>query len=308
MNIIWYTDYKCNQKGKGSIMSGFVSFLEEKFVPIAAKIGGQKHLLAIRDAFAGLMPLVLVGSMAVLLNNVFFVPWSLLAGFIGGDHAFIIWANANLAPLFSIMDSGTLSILALGLVFSVGYSRAMYEKQDALSTSLINVAAFILLGALSRNNPDVASWVGNYLAAQGIFVALIVGLVTPEIYFWVVRKNWVIKMPDTVPPAVARGFSAVIPGFIAVFAWALVAYLFNVFAGSSVFTWFETTIAGSLMTLGQNIFSIVLVSTLIPLLWFFGLHGANMLEAFMSPVYGTLGLMNIDLYTNGVRTVGSGAN
>ncbi len=289
-------------------MSGFVAFLEEKFVPIAAKIGGQKHLLAIRDAFAGLMPLVLVGSMAVLLNNVFFVPWSLLAGFIGGEHPFIVWANTNLAPLFSIMDSGTLSILALGLVFSVGYNRAMYEKQDALSTSLINVAAFILLGALSRNNPDVASWVGNFLAAQGIFVALIVGLITPEIYFWVVRKNWVIKMPDSVPPAVSRGFSAVIPGFIAVFVWALVAYLFNVLAGASIFTWFETTIAGSLMSLGQNIFSIVLVSTLIPLLWFFGLHGANMLEAFMSPVYGTLGLMNIELYKNGITTVGSGAN
>jgi cellobiose PTS system EIIC component len=288
-------------------MSGFVSFLEEKFVPIAAKIGGQKHLLAIRDAFAGLMPLVLVGALAVLMNNVFFVPWSLLAGFIGGDHPFIVWANTNLAPLFGIMDSGTLSILALGLVFSVGYNRATYEKQDALSTSLINVAVFISLGALSRNQP-VASWVGNYLSAQGIFVALLVGLVTPEIYFYVVRKNWVIKMPDSVPPAVARGFSAVIPGFIAVFAWALVAYVFNVFAEASLFTWFETTISTSLMNLGQNIFSILLVSTLIPLLWFFGLHGANMLEAFMSPVYGTLGLMNIDLYKNGIRVVGSGAD
>jgi cellobiose PTS system EIIC component len=288
-------------------MSGFVSFLEEKFVPIAAKIGGQKHLLAIRDAFAGLMPLVLVGALAVLMNNVFFVPWSLLAGFIGGEHPFIVWANTNLAPLFGIMDSGTLSILALGLVFSVGYNRATYEKQDALSTSLINVAVFISLGALSRNQP-VASWVGNYLSAQGIFVALLVGLITPEIYFYVVRKNWVIKMPDSVPPAVARGFSAVIPGFIAVFAWALVAYVFNVFAGASLFTWFESTISTSLMSLGQNIFSILLVSTLIPLLWFFGLHGANMLEAFMSPVYGTLGLMNIDLYKNGIRVVGSGAD
>lgn len=288
-------------------MSGFVSLLEEKFVPIAAKIGGQKHLLAIRDAFAGLMPLVLVGALAVLMNNVFFVPWSLLAGFIGGEHPFIVWANTNLAPLFSIMDSGTLSILALGLVFSVGYNRATYEKQDALSTSLINVAVFILLGALSRSQ-EVASWVGNYLAAQGIFVALLVGLITPEIYFYVVRKNWVIKMPDSVPPAVARGFSAVIPGFIAVFLWALVAYLFNVFSEASLFTWFESTISTSLMSLGQNILSIILVSTLIPLLWFFGLHGANMLEAFMSPVYGTLGLMNIDLYKNGVRVVGSGAD
>lgn len=52
-------------------MSRLLTFFEEKFVPIAAKIGGQKHLLAIRDAFAGLMPLIMAGAIAVLLNNVF---------------------------------------------------------------------------------------------------------------------------------------------------------------------------------------------------------------------------------------------
>ncbi len=289
-------------------MQGILVILEEKFVPIAAKIGGQKHLVAIRDAFAGLMPLVLVGAFAVLLNNVFFVPWSLLAGYIGGEHPFIVWANSNVAPLFSLMESGTFSILALALVFSLGYNRAAVENKDTLSTGLINVSAFILLGALSRNNPDVASWVGNFLAAQGIFIALVVGLITPEVYFAIVRKNWVIKMPDTVPPAVARGFSAVIPGFIAVFVWAVVGYFFNVAAGMSIFTWFETNISSALMAMGQNIFAILAVSTLIPLFWFFGLHGANILEAFMSPIYGTLGLQNIDLYGRGITAVGSGAN
>lgn len=289
-------------------MQGILVILEEKFVPIAAKIGGQKHLVAIRDAFAGLMPLVLVGAFAVLLNNVFFVPWSLLAGYIGGEHPFIVWANSNVAPLFSLMESGTFSILALALVFSLGYNRAAVENKDTLSTGLINVSAFILLGALSRNNPDVASWVGNFLAAQGIFIALVVGLITPEVYFAIVRKNWVIKMPDTVPPAVARGFSAVIPGFIAVFVWAVVGYFFNVVAGMSIFTWFETNISSALMAMGQNIFAILAVSTLIPLFWFFGLHGANILEAFMSPIYGTLGLQNIDLYGRGITAVGSGAN
>ena len=156
-------------------MSALVAFLEKHFVPIAAKIGGQKHLVAIRDAFAGLMPLVMAGAFAVLLNNVFFVPWSLLAGFIGEESAFIQWTNTYIAPLFSLMESGTLAILALGLVFSLGYNRARGEDQDALSTGLINVACFILLGALSRNNPDVASWVTNYLGAQGIFIALLVG-------------------------------------------------------------------------------------------------------------------------------------
>lgn len=289
-------------------MSGFVAFLERSLMPIAAKIGAQKHLMAIRDAFAGLMPLVMIGAFAVLINNVFFVPWSLLADFIGAESGFITWTNTNLAPLFSLMESGTLAIIALGLAFSLGYNRAIREEKDALSTGLINVACFILLGALSRNNPDVASWVGNFLGAQGIFIALVIGLIAPEIYFAIVRRNWVIKMPDQVPPAVTRGFMAVIPGFITVLAIALIGYFFNRVAEMSIFTWFETYISEALMSLGQHIGSIVLISFLIPLFWFFGLHGANLLEAVMQPVYGALSLINIDLFQAGVRTVGTGAN
>jgi PTS system cellobiose-specific IIC component len=62
------------------------------------------------------------------------------------------------------------------------------------------------------------------------------------------------------------------------------------------------------MGLGQHLISVVVISFLIPLFWFFGLHGANILEAVMSPVYGTLGLQNIQLFSEGIRTVGSGAN
>lgn len=289
-------------------MNRFIRFMEEKFVPIAAKIGGQKHLVAIRDSFAGLMPLILVGAFAVLLNNVFFVPWSLLAEYIGPESSFIVWANEHVAPLFSLMESGTFGIIALGLTFGMGYNRAVNEEKDPLSTGLISVASFILLGALSRENEAVASWVSNFLGAQGIFIALLVGLITPEIYFAVVKKNWVIKMPDTVPPAVAKGFSAVIPGFIAVFFWAVIAYIFNVASGINIFNWFEINIAAGLSVLGQNIISILIISTLIPLLWFFGLHGANMLEAIMNPIYGTLGLENISKFSNGIRELGTGAD
>ncbi|HCW73222.1 MAG TPA: PTS lactose transporter subunit IIC, partial [Clostridiaceae bacterium] len=54
----------------------------------------------------------------------------------------------------------------------MGYNRAVNEEKDALSTGLISVASFILLGALTRNNEVVASWVTNFLGAQGIFIAL----------------------------------------------------------------------------------------------------------------------------------------
>ncbi len=46
-----------------------MDFMERKFVPVAAKIGGQRHLVAIRDGFASIMPLILAGSMALLLKT-----------------------------------------------------------------------------------------------------------------------------------------------------------------------------------------------------------------------------------------------
>lgn len=289
-------------------MNVLIKLIEEKFVPLAAKIGSQKHLSAIRDAFASLMPLIMAGAIAVLLNNVFFVPWGLLANFIGPESSFIVWTSTYIAPIFSAIDSGSLSIMSLGLAFSLGYKRAEYEGKDAISTALVTVGCFIVCGALTRNNELVASYVTHYLGAQGLFVALVIGLVAPEIYMWGVNKGWVIQLPDTVPPAVSKAFAGIIPGLITFFVFGIVYYLFTQFAGLNVFAWFENNIQATLMKMSQNIFSILLISTLVPLLWFFGLHGANLLEAVMSPVYGTLGVMNLQNFANGITSVGTEAN
>lgn len=289
-------------------MNGLIKLIEEKFVPVAAKIGSQKHLSVIRDAFASLMPLIMAGAIAVLLNNVFFVPWSLLANFIGAESAFITWTNTYVAPIFSAIDSGSLSIMALGLAFALGYKRAEQEGKDALSSGLVTVGCFIVCGALVRNNELVASYITHYLGAQGLFVALVIGLVAPEIYMWAVNRGWIIQLPDSVPPAVSKAFASIIPGLLTFIVFGFIYFIFVLFTGLNVFAWFEVNIQTTLMLLSQNIFSILLISTLIPFLWFFGLHGANLLEAVMAPVYGTLGVMNIQNYAEGITKVGTGAN
>ena len=289
-------------------MNGLIQWIEDKFVPIAAKIGSQKHLTAIRDSFASLMPLIMAGAIAVLLNNVFFVPWGLLANFIGAESDFVVWTSTNLAPLFSAIDAGTLSIMALALCFSLGYKRAEYEGKDALSVALVTAGCFIVCGALTRNNELVASYVTHFLGAQGLFVGLVIGLIAPEIYLWVVDRGWVIHLPETVPPAVSRAFAGIIPGLLAFFAFGLVSFFFTQFTAMNVFAWFENNIQATLMQLSQSIWSVLLISTLIPLLWFFGLHGANLLEAVMSPVYGTMGIMNIQNFAQGITQMGTEVN
>ncbi|MDF3002655.1 MAG: phosphotransferase system, cellobiose specific, component, partial [Bacillota bacterium] len=44
-------------------MKGILSnnFFEKKFMPIAARIGNQRHLLALRDGIMFSMPLLIIG-------------------------------------------------------------------------------------------------------------------------------------------------------------------------------------------------------------------------------------------------------
>lgn len=51
-------------------MDKFVAFMEKHFIPVASKIGAQRHLVAIRDSFMGeSMPLMILGALAVMINN-----------------------------------------------------------------------------------------------------------------------------------------------------------------------------------------------------------------------------------------------
>lgn len=51
-----------------SRMEAFGQFLETHFVPVAARVGNQKHLLSIRDGLILVLPLLIVGSIFLILG------------------------------------------------------------------------------------------------------------------------------------------------------------------------------------------------------------------------------------------------
>ncbi|CAM3638402.1 PTS sugar transporter subunit IIC [Erysipelothrix urinaevulpis] len=298
-------------------MNKLIQFFEDHLVPVAAKIGNQRHLIAIRDAFAALMPLVMAGAIALLLNNVVFSPGGLLATLLKAEESGIYtFFGEYISPILGTVDSGTLSILGLALAFAIAYLRAQAEDQDALITGIISVGAYITLGALSRENLIVAPWVGHYLGSQGVFVALIVGLVVPAIYFGIVNKNWTIKMPDTVPPAVTRGFMGIIPGTIVLLLAATIKFALTKIpfvgmeamfgeAPTTIFMLFEVYIAMPFANISQGPLLVFIISLLVPMLWSFGLHGANLLAAVTSPIYGNLQNHNLQAFKEGITEVGA---
>ena len=58
----------------------------------------------------------------------------------------------------------------------------------------------------------------TYLGPKGLFCAMFAGFIAVELFRWCKKKNFTIKMPDTVPDFVSRSFemipiSVIIIGF-----------------------------------------------------------------------------------------------
>lgn len=59
-----------------SVKEKMCNWTNNKFIPFLGKFGQQRHLSALRDAFGTMIPLIIAGSIAVLLIKVGFGGWS----------------------------------------------------------------------------------------------------------------------------------------------------------------------------------------------------------------------------------------
>lgn len=285
-------------------MEKFIKWMEKHFVPVAAKIGSQRHLVSIRDGFIALMPLVMAGSFAVLLNNVFLKADALIPGWLKLDaqtNGYLKFTGKYLVPLMGNIWWGTFAVLSLVLVFTIAYTLAKSYDVNPLSAAVVAVAGFLALTPqgvtvalpegvkLADGATKMGTW-GNfgwqYFNFGSLLTAIIVTLVITEVFVKLMKKNITIKLPDNVPPAVGRAFAAIIPGVIAIIIGAFVPVLFTMFnSTSNLFDVITKFITDPFMNLSQNPFSAIIYVLMIQILWFFGLHGGNMMGAITNAIY-----------------------
>lgn len=272
-------------------MKGFTNWMEKNFVPIAAKIGSQRHLVAIRDAFISIMPVTMAGSIAVLFN-VFFrdLPntWG-MTGFVESMQFFIgidgrVWW-------------GTIGIIAIAFVFALGYKIAESYDVNPLAGGLVTFAAF--MSTIPESTGDIGGWgyyQWSYTNANALFTALIVGLVGGILFAKLMKSNLTIKMPDSVPPAVGKAFASIVPGTVTIFVFGLISHICQTYLGMPVNDLVSKFIQTPFLQLSQGYGAVLLVTLAVQIFWFFGLHGTNVLGAILDGVYLTALNDNMAIY------------
>ena len=147
---------------------------------------------------------------------------------------------------------------------------------------------------------------------------------TGEIYRFLVQKKFTITLPKSVPPAVSRQFTALLPGAVIVIFFCLVRLLFSVTTFNSFPNFIATIIRDPLMHVGTSYPGTMVAVLVEHLLWSLGLHGSSII---IFPIFEPLWLVaNADnvaavaqgltklphivtftFYENGVWLGGSGA-
>lgn len=106
-------------------------------------------------------------------------------------------------------------------------------------------------------------------------------------------------MPDSVPPAVAKSFAALIPAILTLSTFTAINAIVTVGLNTNLHDVIYNIIQVPLVGLGSSIWATLLAIFFIQFLWFFGLHGQILVNSVMDPVWNTLMFENLEAYKAG---------
>lgn len=266
--------------------NGFMEKMSEwmmkYLVPIANKIGNQRHLAAVRDGLTVMIPATIVGGFAILLA-VPPVPATVTEGtnfFYSFLLAWKAWAGANTAILMTPYYL-TIGIISLYAVCGVSYMLAKHYNMNALNTMVSALLVYLVVsGALDLENATLQT---GRLGAGYMFAAMLVGLLVVEITHAFDVHNIKIKLPDSVPPNVAGPFNVLIALVFNVVVFSLINSLLTTYTGGGIPD-LVYTIFTPLMHATGSLPSILILSLISAMFWFFGIHGDNMMSAVTTPI------------------------
>ncbi|WP_438449759.1 PTS sugar transporter subunit IIC [Lactobacillus kitasatonis] len=281
-------------------MSRLVKWLEDYVLPIASRLGQVRWLVALRDAFISLMPITIAGSLAVLIKSL-----------ITAAKVHLGWDTFAFAmqPLVSISDlvwRGTFSLYACFFALALGYQLAKNFEGNRLAAAIVSLSSFSLSIAnyakirfhgesvVVKNAFDISQF-----STTGLFTAILFGSTGFLIYYACYKARFMLHLSTNMPHAEQAAFDSLIPAMVAVFSVGGINYLFQAVTHDYFGDWLLTTIQMPLVKWGQGFGTVLLVTLLVQVFWFFGINGLGVLSPILDSIWLTAQNGNITAATSG---------
>lgn len=296
----------------------FIEKMNKKLTPLTNKIANQRHLRAVSGGIMATIPLTIIGAFLMIIakppvNDVILSKNNFFTDLL------MVWVNfaEKYHDLLIAPFNMTMGIFSLIASFTIAYNLAKSYKISALSSSITSCVLFLLIaapgvpavisnainGATDLSKLPISNMIDmTYLGAEGLFTAIIIACISVEINRFCMKKKLCIKMPDSVPPAVAEPFTAVIPlllNLIVLYGINVILILnFNMPLPKAIMTVLTPSINAI-----SNPFSIILLAIFTLILWTFGIHGNSIVAPIVMPLVVQATMMNSTLVQNGADAV-----
>lgn len=277
----------------------FNKFLNDKLVPLGAKISNQPHLKAIRDGMVAATPLALLGGMTLIVtsppvNLKTMKPTNIFFQFL------IVWKQWAIQHGLGIelLFRSSMGLMALFVCMAISNSLAKHYKMQSMNTMIIAAVSFLITSApsnlvvfsdiLNKSKTIEKALEGqsmalpmNYLGAEGIFTAIIIGLLVTESTRFLQDRGLLIKMPDAVPEPVKASFASIIPLVVNVVGIFLISLLVQSLTGGLLIPDLIKKLFSPFVFAVDSVVGIFLISIVTQLLWVVGLHGSSIVSGLV---------------------------
>jgi len=264
------------------------ALIERLLMPIANRISNNKEINAVKDGMIKIMPLLLVGSLVLVITNFPYIE-KILPG----------------VDLWGLMGKGyeaTMGIAALIAAYTIAHAYAESLKSDGVYAGITSLSAYFVLTNFFVVNGDSTVYgviSTSALGAKALFTVIITALISVRIYVFLEKRNIVIKMPAQVPANISKSFTSMIPMGVVVLVMLVIRAAVGATSFGDVQTLVFKLITGPLVGLANFEYSIVIMNLLTMIFWFFGLHGGLLTMAIFGPVMTTMTLANADAFAAG---------
>lgn len=248
------------------------NIMDKTIAPVASKVADSKMLDALMGGMMCTLPMTLgVSVIAILIN--FPIP-----GFSNWVVSSGLMATGN-----SILTV-TMNMMGIYISFFIGLRWGKVCGLSGYTGGIVSGAVFLaFMPQQSFEDIPMASFINtSYMGSNGIFVAILLGLIVPKVTA-ILMSKLEIKLPDMVPPMVADSLSPMFAAIVLFTAVWFAKWGLSFTPWGNLFDMINTLIGTPVTMVGASPLAYIIVCSLQSIFWFFGVH-PNVMLNFYAPV------------------------
>lgn len=264
----------------------FTKALEQNVIKFSAKISSIKTLKAVSEGLSSLLAITLVGAIFVLTVS---IPIPAIQAFL---------QTSGIAEVCVFINTCTIGLLSIYTIIVIAKRYCVLFELDTTQGVLFSIMAFFIVTPIFTSD-NISGFSFQWLGASGLFVAILLTILSCTLYRLIMQNNIGFSMPDGVPSGVKASFGSIPSALLIALLAGMIRFGFTFTEYGNVHEFIFTLIQIPLLSFGGSFFGLLFAIFMMQILWMMGVHGGMLVMSIMEPIFLALDSANMLAFANG---------